>query len=529
GGGGRGFNVIAFNPVTGKHIRYWNEPGKPPLLYNNSVRAVCLDQHGDLWICTNSGVNVWRAGRPKIEFAEDVGLPKVISVSAFESSDGTLWIANYSDGGHYYRPPGQTRFRPLQEHPVLKPYANRFGHCILEDSRGWMWFGLDGLGLICYNTATQQAQLWERSPQNDTTLIGNYVYALSEDPDGCIWAATSMGLSCIDPKNFRFTNYDRARGLPTNRLLTVMADAQRRIWMGTTQGLLMLDSTRRHLRQFDLNDGLPEKEFIALPCTRMSDGRIAMPTRRGLLIFYPEAYVPKEPSQITPLLSEVRVFNQHFDTPSNTEELSVLTLPPGKNFFSLDITALNYANPRQTWYAYKMEPYDQDWTYTRERTANYTNVPSGSYTFRYKATSDPNDWAVPERSLRIRVQEYWYLSKWLWGSLALVSTLLGISALRRRAQMREAILQLERKAQALAKEKALVQYENLTQQLNPHFLFNSLASLGSLIRFDSKTASEFLEALSKMYRYILQSRDRETVPLHEEMAFAEHFLKLQKT
>lgn len=524
-----GEGLVRFNPATGQYQRYRNEPGKTPVLNTNTLRSLWLDHRGDLWICTNKGVNRLRSGSSNIESVSAEGLPEVITVSALESSDGTIWIANYSDGGHYYRPPGEKKFRPFQDHPVLHPYADRFGHCMLEDSRGWLWFGLDGLGLICYNPKAQRAQLWERTPQNDTTLIGNYVNALCEGPDGMIWAATSMGLSAIDPHTFHFTNYDRARGLPSNRIASVLADKRNRIWLGTQQGLWLLDSTRQHVRQFDMNDGLPETEFVSQPASRLRDGRFAFPTRRGIVTFYPEAYAPRQPDSMTLLISAIRVLNQPFETPTNSENLKELYLPPGKNFFSLDITALNYANPRQTWYAYKMEPYDRDWTYTRERTANYTNVPGGAYTFRFKASTDPNNWEVPERTLRIRVGEHWYRSRWFWGAFALMMAALGYGIFRRRAQLREAYLNLERKAQALSKEKALVQYENLTQQLNPHFLFNSLASLGSLIRFDPKAASEFLEGLSKTYRYILQSRDRETVALHEEVAFAEYFIKLQKT
>ena len=522
--------IYLHNPATGQHVHYVNEPGKPPVLHHNAARTLCLDSRGDLWVGTTKGVNRLRAGSQRFEFlGEKEGLSAELAYSVAETRDGTIWVGDFTSAGHRYLPPGETKFRPLQEHPVLNPYARLYGHCILEDSRGLLWLGLDGRGLICYNPQAQTAQHWERSPKNDTTLVGNYVNALCEGPDGIIWAATSMGLSAIDPRTMRFTNYDRARGLPTNRVSSVLADEQNRLWLGTSQGLMLLDSTRQRVRQFDQNDGLPETEFVNLPPRRLSDGRFAFASRRGLVVFYPEAYSAQQPAELPLLLSEVRTLNQHFETPTNPEALSELYLPPGKNFFSLDITALNYANPRQTWYAYKMEPYDQDWTYSRDRTANYTNVPGGHYTFRYKATTDPNNWAVPEKSLRIRVGEHWYLARWFWGAIALLAAGFGITAFRRRAQLREAFLSLERKAQALAKEKAVVQYENLTQQLNPHFLFNSLASLGSLIRFDQKTASEFLEALSKMYRYILQSRDRETVPLHEEAAFAEHFLKLQKT
>jgi hypothetical protein len=229
------------------------------------------------------------------------------------------------------------------------------------------------------------------------------------------------------------------------------------------------------------------------------------------------------------LLSQVQVLNQPYTTNTNIENLKELFLPPGKNFFSLDMLAFNYANPAQVWYAYKLEPYDRNWIFTKDRTAIYTAVPAGSYIFKYKASVNPQNWDVPEKSLRIEVADYWYKSRLLWGLLLALLSGLGIAEYSRRARLKQAFFSLEQKAQALSKEKAVVQYENLTQQLNPHFLFNSLASLGSLIRFDQKTASEFLEALSKMYRYILQSRERETVTLQEEVAFAEHFIKLQKT
>jgi LytS/YehU family sensor histidine kinase len=87
----------------------------------------------------------------------------------------------------------------------------------------------------------------------------------------------------------------------------------------------------------------------------------------------------------------------------------------------------------------------------------------------------------------------------------------------------------ENKAQLLAKEKTQVQYENLKQHLNPHFLFNSLSSLSSLIEIDPKMAGRFLGSLSKIYRYILQSKDKDTVPLKDEIAFVQSFIALQQT
>jgi LytS/YehU family sensor histidine kinase len=72
-------------------------------------------------------------------------------------------------------------------------------------------------------------------------------------------------------------------------------------------------------------------------------------------------------------------------------------------------------------------------------------------------------------------------------------------------------------------------YENLKQHLNPHFLFNSLTSLSSLIRLDQKQAGDFLDKMSKVYRYILKNKDNETVTLEEELKFVDMYIQLQKT
>ncbi|MBC7915186.1 MAG: histidine kinase [Pyrinomonadaceae bacterium] len=89
--------------------------------------------------------------------------------------------------------------------------------------------------------------------------------------------------------------------------------------------------------------------------------------------------------------------------------------------------------------------------------------------------------------------------------------------------------ELKSKTQLLQKEKALVMYEGLKQQLNPHFLFNSLTSLSGLIQTDQKMAGHFLDQMCKIYRYILQNRESETVPLSEELKFVSSYIQLQKT
>ncbi len=81
----------------------------------------------------------------------------------------------------------------------------------------------------------------------------------------------------------------------------------------------------------------------------------------------------------------------------------------------------------------------------------------------------------------------------------------------------------------LEKEKAVVQFENLKNQLNPHFLFNTLSSLNSLIDENPKLASEFLQQLSKVYRYLLENNEKSVVTLSNELMFIENYISLLTT
>jgi two-component system LytT family sensor kinase len=90
----------------------------------------------------------------------------------------------------------------------------------------------------------------------------------------------------------------------------------------------------------------------------------------------------------------------------------------------------------------------------------------------------------------------------------------------------KATLQLE--AEKLSKEKMMMQYHHLKNQVNPHFLFNALTSLDGLIHTNPQLASDFLKHLSKVYRYVLEHKEQEVVRIETELAFIAHYIELLK-
>ncbi|MFY0591527.1 sensor histidine kinase [Roseivirga sp.] len=89
---------------------------------------------------------------------------------------------------------------------------------------------------------------------------------------------------------------------------------------------------------------------------------------------------------------------------------------------------------------------------------------------------------------------------------------------------RKASLDSER----IKREQMSSKYESLKNQVNPHFLFNSLNALTNLVYENQDMAADFIRKLSKVYRYVLDTQSQEVVSLEKEMAFVKSYLFLQE-
>lgn len=522
--------VIQYNEKSGVVRNFRNEEKKDRQLYYNSVRGILCE--GDLvWFITGGGINRYHRLTGRMEFlTEKDSLPPAFYFTACKDSRGTLWIGGRDYDGLYYREAGKS-FRGIRHHPVLHKLMDIYGYgvrCIFEDSKHRLWFGLNSGGLALYDVQKQILKHWQWKEGDSTSLTGNLVTGIAEDKNGTIWLSTTSGIAAYQEANNRFVQYTQKNGLPSVRTSCIQVDGANRVWAGSTHGLLMLDAGRKTWTLFDEDDGLTGAEFADMPSQKLSDGRFIFPTLKGFLLFNPMAYNDRA-QQLKTFVTGFRVFNQPAVTEVNPEEIQSMHFAHDQNFFSLELTALNYENPAKTWYAYKLDGFDKEWIYTRQRTVNYTNVPGGAYTFFYKASADSANWNVPGQTLLISVGTVYYKTPFFWMLLVFLVAFTLYGLYRFRMNKQRQILQLETRAKELEKEKTVVQYESLKQHLNPHFLFNSLTSLRSLIRTDTKTATSFLDGMSKVYRYVLKSGDKELILLKDELDFVQTFVLLQKT
>lgn len=134
----------------------------------------------------------------------------------------------------------------------------------------------------------------------------------------------------------------------------------------------------------------------------------------------------------------------------------------------------------------------------------------------------------------LRAQRSWIA----WGALAVIGVLaLVLIILSRRQYLakKQAALALEQDKERLLEENDLLHQENLMarfetlkSQIDPHFLFNAMNTLYTLVETEPKKAREFVSSFSALYRKVLTSRERTIVPVQEELELVHHYLFLQR-
>ncbi len=523
--------VTKLDIKTGVYTIWRNDENKTPVIYNNVVRSMVCDGENNIWIGTADGVNFFNAKTKKMEFISGQYLPRSFYNSVNKDRNGNIWFSTNDTSTVYWYDRSEKKFDNISNHPALKKYIKYTpASYVMEDSKNRIWISFSRKGVVMYDKRTKLLKQYMASDSNiNNSIIGNQVVDIKEDKKGVIWVSTFNGISGIDTEKDSVISFNDRNGLAGNWVSPIAIDNLNRIWIGVNGALMMLDSDRKQFTSFTLDDGLSSVAFPEHAGIQAANGDIIFPSNNGFIRFNPADF-KEEKTMFNFYVSGYSVFDKNFYNIRENEINPVLHFKSYENTFTFNLVALNYYNPGQTWFAYKLEEFEENWHFTKDPKAVYTNVPGDKYKFLYKASAGNTQWdTLTAKQITVVVKTVFYKTIWFWVLIALFSATILFIIYQYRLRQQKEVFMLKEKAQLLEKEKALVMYENLKQQLNPHFLFNSLTSLSSLIRLDQEIAGNFLDKMSKVYRYILKNRDNETVPLGEELKFVQLYIDLQKT
>jgi len=431
-----------------------------PQAADSDFGTVSLDTDGSLWAASNELVHIVGDRAMPVHF-EGIGNAHVRNV--LRARDGALWLGTDGSGVFKISSKGMMRFTTAQG------LVNNFVRVLMEARDGSMWIGTDsGLshldGKTIYNFTMENGlshfsmrslledrngDVWAGSERGVTRLHKGQalqdaitdelkdekVWSEHEDSDGGLWFGTrNRGLYRL--RNGKLTHFTTANGLASNSIFSILEDGSRHLWLSGPQGVMLLDrgeldaeaqgpGQTLSLRFYRASVGEAPVRFYGgtQPAgVIMRDGEPCLPTSEGLWRIHPTEFNPSVLSHlhIGNILVDGRVF-----PPTDS-----LTLLAGQSRLEIGYEPVMLSTQSDLQFRYRMTGFDSDWTRTNTdvRTATYTNLPAGTYTFLVEAWEMGHPEHVVRDSLVLVKKPYFYKTPWFIALCALTAGMLSVLA-----------------------------------------------------------------------------------------------------
>ncbi len=403
-------------------------------LDDDVIMALLTDRAGALWIGTMSAGLIRIAPDRKYTevFRHDPAhahsLPADGVMSLFEDSAGRVWVGTYGGGLSRFAPATRD-FRPAAPNAEpTDPLRSGRVTALTEDHEGRIWAGTDGAGLHVLMPTTGATRQWLHNSADATSLGADTIYALHADASGTLWIGThGRGLDQVtvqarDLSQLKFTHYREAQGLPDNTVYAILSDDESYVWVSTGHGLASLSRHDHNVRSFHRSHGLQGEEFNFGAAFRSSSGQLYFGGTNGYNVFTPPRLQFNK--HLPPVaLTGVSILNQPVRTAVPYEELGQLQLGHRDQVVTFDFAALDFASPRQNRYRYRLEGFDDGWVNAgARRSATYTRLAGGNYTFRVQAANADGRWSATDLALTLDVEAPPWRRGWAYaGYLAALS------------------------------------------------------------------------------------------------------------
>lgn len=436
GTGGGGLNRL--DKTRSNFVQYLHDDGDPTSLSDNDIWAISQDARGDVWIGTHgAGLNKFNPGQETfVRYEHDPQDPNTPSSHAIydlivDKNRNVLWIAAYLSG--------LDKFDIATETFTHYPYngsnpdgiVSNWTTAVFVDSKGLVWVGTEA-GLSRFNPQTELFTNFTHNRDDPGSLSDNMIQAIFEDSRYTVWIGTGNGLNRFNEKSGTFTSFHKRDGLASSRIAAITEDDAGQLWISTDMGLSRFNPQQETFRNYDQRDGLQGDHFLMHSVHKNEAGEIFFGGTNGFNVFDPNELMdnPHIPEVV---FTNFLLFNQAVqpaeDAPlkQHIHQAQQVSLEHEQSVFSFEFAALNYRNSAKNQFAYMLEGFDRDYTYTdgNDRSVTYTNLDPGRYTLRVKASNNDGVWNEDGRSIEILILPPWWDTVWFRGTaLALAATLL---------------------------------------------------------------------------------------------------------
>ncbi|MBI3155014.1 MAG: diguanylate cyclase [Burkholderiales bacterium] len=406
------------------------------------VEAMAEAADGTRWIGRAGAVHaVDGAGRERMRLAHAGGTTQRL----LPARDGRLWVGTQE--GLYLLDRGARSLRRLAAAGGGALQGDIFA--IAEAPDGSVWIGnAHGLWRVA---AGGDAPVAVDSPAGAEGLANPIVLGLLFDRRGELWLDTAVAglhrMRSFDGRRARFDRVSARHGVVSRPFgVNLIEDARGRIW----SHMHVYDPARDHLHELTAADGATLGTGWFRSHAKLADGRMVFGGSRGLLVVEPERFDP--PQDVPPVVvTELRIDGVAVGAGVPAQGI---VLRHDQRSVGVEFAALDYADPRRTRFAYRLDGVDADWIATGAdyRVAAYGRLAPGRYLLHVRGSNRAGLWSPHELAIPLRVQPaWWQTAAARAGAAAAAAALLALALallVRRRTRT------LQRQREALMREVA---------------------------------------------------------------------------
>lgn len=386
----------AMSPQGLRLTRYVNRRGDPNSISSNRVYYTYQDSRGRIWVCTFYG-----------------------GLNLIEQKGGKTIFRNKRNG--------------LKSYPQYELYTDV--RVITEDNNGRLWVGTtDGLMSFDGNFSKPSDIKFETyRGENNSGMTSNDISTIFKDSKGQIWMGIfGNGLNRIeyyDKKKHKpvLKSYSVNEKQSGNVITWITEDKNHSLWIGTENGVASLKEGSSFMKNYDRFAGLPDVVMEDNSSICLSDGRILIGCRQGLLAFNPATVMSENEMVFKTFIVDFKVMNKGLDETDppiyqgSVKYAKKITLRHDQGTFTIEFSTPYYADNSLIPYTYILDGYEEQWHNNgSNRMASYSNVPPGHYKFRVKV----NDNSSPETVLEVIVLPPWWATWWAYAIYTILAALI---------------------------------------------------------------------------------------------------------